>query len=139
MPGIRENVSRMGARRGWECRTTKGRGCGKEYHIKSLPVETQVYFGIPDPHGLIRTTDANKRLKMDLPARRIALNISAAIRNETLPGVMPATMIYLVVKSLQDTFGAKVVAHIIPSIPTIVWDDIDPIEVANEVKNVNEG
>ena len=47
LPGLPARVSgirRKAEREGWKCRDRKGRGGGKEYHISSLPPETQDFL-----------------------------------------------------------------------------------------------
>ena len=45
MPVDRNNVRRRAEREGWDCRTRAGKGGGREYHVTSLPVETQQALG----------------------------------------------------------------------------------------------
>ncbi|MGD1939867.1 MAG: DNA-binding protein [Leptolyngbyaceae cyanobacterium] len=56
IPSTRRNISEMAKREGWKARKRSGRGGGWEYHVSSLPAETQKALGF-DAEAIDRPVD----------------------------------------------------------------------------------
>lgn len=64
LPSSRRAISDKAKRENWQCRERQGRGGGLEYHISSLPQETQRALAIKNTNETIKVLEADPAYKL---------------------------------------------------------------------------
>ena len=114
-------ILKKAKRERWSSRKTRvqgniGTGKRVEFHISSLPTETRISLGWPDPAG--KGDPFGSRSISDHPtdvqAYGVMKNLAAAIKREIPTGALPNTGIHLVVTALQDVYGTAAIRRVFP-------------------------
>ena len=131
LPGLplsADYILKLGKMRAWKVRERARAGnvgrIGREFHISSLPIVTQVHLGLPDPAGVIvrfGSFAANDN-PMDGPAYRIVLNLAATMQNEIPREAISQTGIVIVMAALQKVYGIEALRRVVPCVEEVVWE-----------------